>query len=214
MIEIEFGFESPYLSFAKARESESSSKIAYVVIKNYDDVKLKDLESSSQFVKAVVCDTVSGEKEKGRIPVEVTIKPGLPLGRFNETITAKPSDAKVPSSALRISGMIVGEVEVYPEAIRFVVMDSADHSIVPSYQKVTITNHSDTKKLAIDKVVDPDGKLDLELDTLTVGQDYQLFIRPGTDLKSSNDFSGSILITTNNPDQKQVSVNYSVIHQR
>lgn len=209
-VDVSFGFESSGLDMEKLRPEQTMSKKAYIKLKEPGGATVKNIRTSSEFVEARVVDdpeSVSG----GRIPIEIRVKPGLPLGYFNNSVTVTPSVDTLPSATIRVYGTIVGDIEISPESVRFIVMKNADNSVLPSQEKVTIMNHSLGRALGIVRVFDPDGKLDIETQRVREGEEYLLLIRPINPAELTLDHAGAIVITTDDPELGDLLVHYEIV---
>jgi hypothetical protein len=211
-VEVPFGFDNASLYMDKIREGQSSTKTTYIVVKDPQTTRVKELKSSSEYIVARVLDEPKVSME-GKIPVEITVKPGFPMGRFSGTITAISTVDSLPTALLRVSGSVIGEVEVSPDAVRFVIMKNSDNSVVPTFQKISVVNHSEGRPLAITKAVDPTGMMSIEERTVKEGEEYTLIITPKNPSVLTANQTGTIDITTDNPNQKELQVHYSVIQQ-
>jgi hypothetical protein len=196
----------------KIRQGDSTTKLTHILIKDPGTTEVKELKSSSQYVVARMLDDAGATKE-GEIPVEITVKPGFDLGRFNANITATPTVDSLRATTLRVSGSVIGEVEVSPDAIRFVIMKNSNNSLVPSFQRVRVVNHSESRSLAITKAIDVTGKMSVEEKTIKDGEEYDLIITPKNPTELTANDTGTIDISTDNPNQKELQVHYSIIQQ-
>ena len=213
-IEVEFGFVPSSLGFGKVDLSQAVSKSAKILIKDPSHTKLAQLKTSSDFVLARVNDQDDEDASGGSISVEITLSPGLPLGRFTEFVTATSTDASLPEAKLRIGGNVLGEVEVNPDFVRFVVHEGDSSRATPGQRKIAITNRSDARPLKIISVRDPDDRMTLDLRTLQEGRRFELLVSP-KDLKgAATNLSGSIVISTNNPSQKNLAVRYTISQRK
>jgi hypothetical protein len=212
-IEVDFGFVPSSIGFGKIDQNQTSSKSATILVKDPSHTKLADLQTSSDFVRARVNDQDDRETSGGSITVEITLVPGLPPGRFNEFVTATSTDTSLPEAKLRVGGNVIGDVDVNPNAVRFVVREGDSSRVTPGQRKITITNHSDDRPLKITGVRDPDDRVTLDLRTLEEGQRFELLVSP-KDLKSTaTNLSGSIMISTNSPSQNNLAVRYTISYR-
>lgn len=196
----------------KIRQGASSTKLTHILVKDPETTKIKEIKSSSEYIVARLLDE-PGTDKTGKIPVEITVKPGFALGRINGTITATSTVDSLPVATLRVNGAVIGEVEVSPDAVRFVIMKNSDNSLVPSFQKVRVVNHSEDRPLAITKAIDLTGKMSVEERTIKEGEEYSLIITPKNPSALTANDTGTIDITTDNPNQKDLQVHYSIIQQ-
>lgn len=212
VVETHFGFHSSSLYMDKVRPGQTVSKVTYLEVKDPRGVEVTNIETSAENITARVLDDPQSSEE-GRIPIEITVKPGLPFGRYNGSITVTSNVDSLPSATLQITGAVVGDVDVDPETIRFVIMKSAENSVVPAYEKVKVTNYAEGRALNITGIVDPEGILDIEKQIVREGEEYTLLIKPRNPEMITDSRGGTIRITTDNPDQKELMVHYSIIQQ-
>jgi archaellin len=213
LIEIAFGFSSRGLNFGTISMKDSATKSVFIEIKDPTTTQLTELVSSSPLIEVrqlpATADTSGGSK----IEVEIMLKPGHEPGKLNETITAKSNLEGKRESKLRISGTIQGDIELNPMAIRFNRVKDDEEKSTKS-QTVHIVNKTPERDLNILAVEDPDGRLELELKTLQGGQRYELVATMnGENLGETNYLKGKINISTDNPKQPTVTVDY-VIYSR
>ncbi len=133
-------------------------------------------------------------------------------GRFSEFITAKSTNPDFPESRLRVSGTIVGDIQLSPEGISFMITNAGTDSAgsTPGARRVYVINHSEELPLYIDNAVDPNGRLNIVVNEVTKGQRYELVITPKDVSSLTENSNGSVTISTNNPTQKTVSLRYTI----
>jgi Protein of unknown function (DUF1573) len=207
-IEVEFGFETYSLKMDQIRKGESKSKTAVLILKDSSKRNLLELNTQSSNIFVKIVESASGDE--GRIDVEVTVKPGTPPGKLNETVTAGLSDASFPLSSLRIFGTIVGNVKVSPETVRF----KTDTSLTVAdqlEQKVRVVTTQNNVRFQLLGVKDPNERLAFEIDTLTTGKQYVIRAKPNENaMKLERMASGEIKIMTDDPDQPEIGVRYNI----
>lgn len=167
--------------------------------------------SSSDLVSVTVTGKPESEQGATKLPLEVEISPDLPLGRFNETITASSGVDTLPVAQLRVGGLVVGMVEASPNSVRFLLMENAGGSMVPEFQRVQILNHDKENPLKVTDFEDPDGRLEFEIETITEGEQYNLTIRPKPVKSLEKEVDGTIIISTDNPRLSELRVGYSIV---
>jgi len=215
LIEIEFDFESYSLNFGKLRTSDTATKSIFIQILDPEKTRITDITTSSPLVSAKRVEASDSADNRTRIEVEVTLLPGLPSGRVNETVIAHSSLESKSKATLRLIASIVGDVEVIPDVLRFVVSDSSGKSNQIITQLLKITNNSEDKLLRILGARDPDDRLQLSVETLEDGQKFELTatLKPEA-LATSGNQTGTIVITTNNQEQKEITVRYNVVRRK
>jgi hypothetical protein len=210
-IEVEFDFASYSLDFGKVSKDETVTKSAFLEIKDPQSTKITDITTSSPFISAKRPEP-SVQPDSDKIEIEVTLSPGLPLGRINETVSAHSNLPSKPQADLRLGGTIVGDVDVTPEALSFVISESADGSTQSNQQRLTVLNRSTTKSLKVLSVHDSDDRLQLDLNTIEKGHQFEIVasLRPEVVETAEQSLHGMIVITTDNPDQPEITVHYSI----
>ena len=216
-IEVEFNFASYSLDFGKVSKDDTATKSTYLQIKNPQSTKITDIVASSPFISAKQLEP-SEPIDSSRIEIEIRLLPGLPLGRINQTVTAHSNLTSKPQATLQLGGIIVGDVEVTPEALSFVISQSADGSTQVNEQRLTIHDKPTAKPLKILSVRDSHDRLQLDLSTINEGREFEIMASlkqetMNTILVNKN-LRGSILITTDNPDQPEITVLYNVTRRR
>lgn len=212
-VEIEFGFSPTSLGFSKVPRGQTATRTAKILIKDPDRTQVANLRTSSEFVLARVTDQ-SPEDAPGSVIVEITLDAGLPPGRINEFVTAIPTDTSLSESKLRIGGSIVGDVEVTPDVISFMIRPGDSSEATPKQRKLTIVNRSKDRPLKIIDAVDPHDRLTLELKTLQEGQQFELLVIPKEIKNFTGNLNGTIVISTDNPSQSTVTVRYSIYRKK
>jgi hypothetical protein len=214
-IEVEFDFSSYQLDFGKVAKEETVTKSAYLHIKDPQNTKITDITTSSPFILAKQLKP-SGTVDSGDIEVEVTLSPGLPPGRIYETVTAHSNLSSMPQAILRVEGTIIGDVDVNPEALSFIISESADGSSQSNQQRLSIRARSSAKPLKILSVHDSDDRLQLDLNTINEGRQFEIVasLKPEVLNTAEKSLHGLILITTDNPDQQEITVHYSIIKRK
>jgi hypothetical protein len=211
---MEFDFESYSVSMGNIPQDGTESKTVYLLVKDIAKSKVTDLKTNSEFVHAKVLDDVVKEENQYRVPVEITVTPGLPPGNFRVQVSASPSDKPDRESKMTIVGTIMGDVVVQPDKIAFTVYDSPDMQNQVE-KTVTISYKSKDTPLEITKMYDQRNYLDLSLDTLKSGSEYELLAKVKNEyIVSSNNYSGYIILSTNDPDESSVRIRYQIFHRK
>jgi len=209
-----FDFERPSLYLGKVSRDGSTIKSAFMLVKNLEETEVLGVTSSSEFISAKMLDYTDNDGHYDRMKLEVTALPGLPLGRINETITVKTNITEKPTAVLRLTGSVIGDVEVTPEWMTFVVTDASSNRPSTLTKKIFINNHVEGANLEIIDIRDPEGHLELNLRPLTEGKKYELTARLKIDsIPERGNVSGNVILTTNFPSQKEVAIRYSAVRK-
>ncbi len=212
LIEIEFGFEAHSLNMGRIRKGESTSKTAVLLIKDHSRRSLVELGTQSSHVVAkTLGPSSSGE---GRIDVEVIVSRETPPGRLNETITARLSDDSYPAASLRITGTVLGNVEVTPESVRFIV-DTSRSVADQAEQRVKVASTQNEARLQLLSVEDSKNLLAIEIDTVVADEHYVIRAKPNENaLELERSASGEVKILTDDVEQPEMRFRYSIIFPR
>jgi hypothetical protein len=212
---VEFDFKTTRLSFGKVSKDESVTKKAVLQILNPKETKIVGIETSSPFIRAEQGPVSSEEGYEEGVEIEVTLEPGLPPGKIHETVTVSSNLASKPEAKLYLAGLIVGDVEVTPDMLRFMYKESQGAEKQILQHKLQIRNRSAEKTLKILKVQDPKNMLELALATIEEGRQYELTATLKNEaLSVKGDTAGQLIITTNDPEQSEITVSYRVMRRK
>jgi len=207
-------FENPSLYLGKVTKDEPATKSSFLLVKNPAGTEILEVTTSSEFIKAEMDDFTSNDGRYEKRRVEVTAMPGLPLGRINETVTLKTNLKDKPTAVLRLSGSVIGDIEVTPEWMTFVVADRSTAKPANLTKKVFINNHVKGATLEILEVTDAAGYLDLSLKPLSRGMKYELTAVLKTEaIPDQGSISGNVVLTTNFPSQRELAIRYSAVRR-
>jgi hypothetical protein len=214
LIQVEFDFTSGSLNFGRVSKDHTVTKSAFIEILDPDRTEITDIATSSPYIEAKRMKKPSAGHE-GQVEIRVTILPGSPPGRINETVTVRSNLASKPEAELRVAGMVIGDVEVTPDALSFLYGESKGAEDQLPSRKLQIINRSTGATLKVLEVRDPQDRLELKLETIEDGQRYELTATLKKEALGARDAApGSILITTDNPEQKRITVGYRLIKRK
>lgn len=212
-IEVAFGFDSYALNFGKIQGNEPTSKTIALLVKDPDNTQVTDIVSSSEYITATQMSTTD-DSAGAKIELEVTINPGIPPGRLNETVTAHSNLPDHPQALLRISGEVKGDIGLVPDLLRF-DRYPADSSKTTWVQKLRIIDESGHKPFHVLSVNNPHGHLKLDLETVKPGEIYEVTATLDDEaLSEGTYFSGTITVQTDNPDQEMVEARYMIYNRQ
>ncbi len=212
LIEFNFGFEAYNLNFGRIHKGDSITKTAVLVIKDPSKRNLLELSAQSSHVNARVIP--SSSDDESRINIEVTMNPDTPPGPINESITAKLLDDSYPAANLRIRGTVVGNVGITPENIRFSV-DTSRTAAEQDIKTLKVISTSDHGKLRLLSVADPQDLLAFEVDTLVADRQYEIQVSLRESVMELSRYTvGDIRITTDDEEQPEVGVRYTLVFPR
>lgn len=212
LVEVQFGFNRTNLNIGRIRKGEPFSKTVVLLLK--DASKKNLLEVSTQSPKIMVNTVKSSQNQDGQIEVNITLKQDVQAGKLNEKIIAKLSDSSYPASNLRITGTVIGNVDVIPGIVRFSIDTSLSFAEQPELT-VKVVSAKEGFKFRMLKVEDPRNRLTFQIDTLVVDEKFEIRIKPHEDVVSKRkNLSGEIKIYTDDTAQPEISIYYNVLFPR
>ncbi len=213
-IKVTFGFETSIIDFGKVQKDNTVRKTANFITQGPKGIGITELKSNSEFITARVVTSESGVKSEDKISIEICLLPGLPEKRFGAQITAISSDESLPISTLAVTGTIIGDIEVSPEILKFSSVGGEGERFEPSFIKVSIINHSETRKLKIREILDQQNKMDISLRTAEEGEEYELTFTPKDIQIAGKYVRGNVVVSTDLPDKRQINIPYTIAIDR
>ena len=130
----------------------------------------------------------------------VELDPGLPLGRFNETLTLHPTSPREPAIALSVLGSVEGDLIVLPPQVTFGVTRGG----AAPERDLYIRNRG-ARPVAVTRVVVPDEVALYSLRALQEGLEYRLTLRLRGDLPPGK-VEAAVEIFTDHPEEGHLLV--------
>jgi len=212
-IELDFDFEIPNLYMGRIGKSDTVTKSAFIGVKGSEKIKILNVTSSSPYITAREV-SLGADSGSSRIKIEVILRPGLLPGNFNESITVHSDLARKPEAKLYVSGTVPGDIDIEPRSMNFLIAGPPGSSNERT-DSLFITDNLPKKDLEIESVRDADNHLQLKLTTEQPGWKFKLKITlKDQGVPKEGLLNGSIVITTNNPDFKEITVPYSAVWQK
>ena len=211
-IELDFDFETPNFYMGRIAKGEKVNKTVYIRFKSTDKVNILGITSSSPYISAREAPATDSPAENpDRIPIEVTVELGMPAGSFNESITVRSDHPRHPEARLMVSGTIPGDVEITPRSLNFLIAGPAGSSNERT-DSLMIVNNLPAKQLEILGVRDAGDRLKLDLVTEEPGRKFKLRVRLlDKGIPKEGQLNGSIVVTTNNAEFKEITIPYSAV---
>lgn len=212
-VEVEFKFEYPVLVLGKINLDKPLTRKAYLIVKDPEKTKITSIESSSPLVEVRQGGLFSTPGGQPRYEIEVTLQPGLPPGFLRQTITAHSNLTAAPTSILKLSGTVQGTVECYPRYIRFYHIPSQPDRNT-RMQKFLVVNKTPEQPLHLMSVEDNHKRMHFDIRPILDGQRYQVTATLNEPITIDEKYAkGSIVVTTDNPKQKTVTVDYFIYQE-
>jgi len=222
------GVEPSDFGFDKIPVGESRSASVYVMAMLQDDLQVSDAtlsdaatrENFDVKVEPVEPKELPNPKAKSGVKITVTVKPGLPVGKFGEWLSLKTTMPDAEKLEIPISGQIVGDINVrgigWSEeagALKMGSVKSKEGKRVNLNIAVTGENASDTK-FEVKSVDPPELKVTLGepkkikdgLVQTPIAIEVPAGTRPMVRLDTSQGEAGHILLSTTHPKIKELKV--------
>ncbi|GEM_PF-3231364 len=211
-VDMEFGFEQSYLDMGKIRRHQSTGKTVFLVLKNAQKRSLLNVTTDSPSIAFTISPTPSETGEK--LQIDVAVAPDAPPGPIEAVITASVADSSYQPSILRVRGNVIGNLEVTPDIIRFLLVKSLPPT-KQDVQEIRVFSTLDGTDLKITGLKDRDDRLSFKIDTVAAGQQYILRARPNANaLELTRNVAGEVIINTNDEYQPEIRIRYSMIVQK
>lgn len=214
-IVVEFALEPPTIYLGRFSKNEEISRTAKIVAKDYDKLKIEKIESSVEQLSAKLVHNETpkgvnpdGQPDSGKPPVdntsplslEITAKPGMKIGRFNEKIIIHTNLEKAPTYEVSVSGEVTGDINADQRVVSF-RRGEAD----AEKTKIVKVASSGTKEFSVTKVESSDPHFSASFDTVTKGKEYSVTVTLIDD--SPEQFiRGDIIIYLDDPDQPEIKI--------
>jgi hypothetical protein len=215
-VEVPWGFETRALAMGKIHHQTADpvSRSATILVRDAAHTELAGLDSTSPKITARLVGASEAREDHQRLEIEVTALPGLPPGPLNETITATAASGDLPPATLTITGLVTGDVEVTPDHLRLMVVETRKREARDSWKRIYLSGHCPERPLRVFDCRDSNEILDFDLVELISGEKFELTVTLGADdLEANNELEGTISISTNSPSQAVVTVGYSAVHR-
>ena len=211
LVEIVFGFEQYSLDLGRIRKGQPVSITTSMLVKDVAIAKTIEFTSSQPQITARVIEASPGSgSAQSRVTIEVSGNPELPVGRISALLTARTGDGTTPEATLPVTGAVIGNVDVTPEAVQFFV-DTSRVNTGALKQKVRVVSVAEGSQLHILSIRDVDQRLDYKIDTLVADKQYEILVTPKPTVVSAGlNASGVFTITTDDKEQPETPVTYFI----
>jgi hypothetical protein len=199
----------PSQVIAFSRISNEEANHASVVVATPDQVELKLPKMTSSkpaFIVAkatpMTAEELRGLEARSGYHVVVEVKPGMPLGRFNEQLIIETNHPKQTEVKMTITGDVTGPIMVIPEGVRLPDVSSRQGAS----RDLTLLVRGG---LATDfKVARKPAQVEVDIvreDTATLKGRYRLTVRvpPGT---PAGPINGQIILKTDHPKVSELKI--------
>jgi len=197
----EFGMQPGAVNFGNHRQDEVSVFPVNISTLQESNLRMYDFQSSSPYldIKEERKD-VDGQQQ---IQLIVSLKEGLEIGKFKGEIKFKTNIKGKEEVILPINAEVIGDIQIPRSYVNFGTVDK----LAPPSQSILVKNMSENKDYFIQKVVDDNKNLKIEIQTLKPGKEYNIVLTPNSfDLPA---FNGELTIITDYAPKKDYTVRYS-----
>ncbi len=195
------------------RRNAQVIKDVYIPIDKMTTYDVSEIVSSSKFitVKQVFPDDSAAVRDS--LHFQILIGPGLDVGLMSETVVIHFEDNKKARANYFLYGIVVDDIEVAPLRLSYVVSGTAI-DIPNSTRKLTLTNYLKEMSLEIIDVLTPGKNLDFTITETKKGEEYQIMaVANDKMLAVDSTLESKIIITTNNPEMRQIKVPFRVVRR-
>ncbi|MCP4715834.1 MAG: DUF1573 domain-containing protein [Deltaproteobacteria bacterium] len=165
-----------------------------------DSIKLSSVKSQNDKIKVETSPTGYENNKDKRI--QVSVLPGLKVGRFRDRVTIVTDHPKVKNVTLYVYGEVMGSVAVKPTYLSFGVMKK-DKTLEKSIT-LTATGETSFKVLNVTASV---AELKTRVETVKEGKEYRVTATVPQDF-AGQILKGSIKITTDDKEQETIEVKF------
>ncbi len=211
-IQIYFGFRRPYLRIGRLKRDETKTFTSYITTQDRETAEVTRIETTSPHITArELKDKPGGHANE--IPIEVTISPGLPVGKVNEHVVVHSNLEREPYARLQIKGEIMGDIDVMPNSFVYMIRDG---NLRPEHlkKKIHVSMNKDSEELNILDIKDSNGILTFNTVETEEGHKYEIeAILEEEHIPPVDRKNGEITITFDYPEQKESKVSYRVFRR-
>lgn len=197
------------MDMGRIRKHESADKTAIFILKNASKRNMIEIKSDSPYITAEM--TPSPTATGDSIAVRIALSKDMPPGKINATLTATVSDSSYAASTLHVRGTIIGNYDVNPEIVRFSIARTLPLEKQEA-QEIRLVSTVDGADLQVLGIADRENRLTFDINTATAGRQYVIKARPNESaMKLERNTAGEIILRTNDADQPEFRIRYSMI---
>lgn len=224
---IEFALEPYFVSFGQVTKGNIKvKKMIKVIGKDTSKYQIKDVGSKDRYIKAEILPPESDETGQR---IALTLSGEIPIGPYRGSVVVHTDHPKHNTIIVVINAIVSGHIQAKPDRIFFRLIHGHD----PKEKIITVTNTRKKDFKIVSIAIEPDtsikksaeSKIPItnldaskdDLDIKMLGPDtfgnQKISVRFKRDLKPGEHVRGSIVLTTDDVDQKTVSIYYNAFAQ-
>lgn len=132
--------------------------------------------------------------------IMVRVLPDMPLGRFNDRLVVRTSNARYPLLSVPVFGSVEGDLVVLPPQVSFGTVRRGRRAV----REVRVHNQGQ-QPVGIVRVDVPEQLLPAEVETVAKGRDFRVRLRLRPDLAPQK-LEGTVEIVTSHPRERRLRV--------
>jgi hypothetical protein len=143
--------------------------------------------------------------------VEISVSPDSLVSWLRESVVLQSNLASKPRALLEISTMVLKPIRLDPDSLVF-RLDGENPLRGDRQRKVIINSQRRRPSLQLIEVQDPDNYLSLEVKPIVAGRRFELIVVLKEEkIPEAGESHGRIVILTDDPDSRQVDVEYAIL---
>lgn len=191
---VDLDFENPSLRFTNLVVGEETALTTAFIAKDPDAVRFADVTSSSKRVTARIV-----EMDDGRRGLEVKVEPEL-AGRLLAKIEVGLVEPEKKTLAVEVVGSVAGNIRATPGVLSIDIAPGATEAVGE------IRIKSEKAAVSILSIEEPEGLLDLEIETITKGRLYLVHAKVTPAGLEKGRFTAAIVVKSTSGEQPQAEV--------
>lgn len=195
----------PHLNFGTIKKGEERSESVKVRFPLDPTLRVTKVESLTEGIHAE--QVTSKSAESGETEIQITVSRDLPVGTLSGRVQISTTSPSKPTDTIMVIANIQGEITVRPPALSGVFRKGDPKAI----RSVDLTKKG-KKNLKIEEVEEETGQFTTKIVEMKKGEHYRIDLALRDHAKPGQ-FSGTIKIHTNDPDQSVIEVRLSGVVQ-
>ena len=194
-VETEFDLKPPRAHFYNVKKDSTYTKRLEIVSRHMDTLEILSIEPDNEFIEARII------REGTKKMLEVTLRPGHPIGYIRSEILLKTNLDPHPEHRLPVRGQVVGYIRLEPPRILFKI-----YSDTPDTAKTILVSRPGKPGFRIREIAEETGIIRWELSSDDVKEEYSIDIILNRDKVKGNQINSALVIRTNDPDEPELKV--------
>lgn len=212
-VKVDTGDEEFSLNLGNVRRNAQFVKDVYIPVDKMVRYEVTQVESSSPLITAREIVPEDSTAKPDSLHFQIVIDPGLDIGLMSEKVVIHFKDDIRARANYFLYGIVVDDIEVAPLRLSYVV-SGTEIDIPNSTRKLILTNYYKELPLEIIDIQTPGGNLDFTVKEVKKGEEYQIMAAANDKMLAvDSTLDSRIVITTNNPDMRQIKIPFQVVRR-